>query len=170
MLQNCFSTFLGKTTFSSAFKTLNLKNSLKLSFSAFGSIKKRFLMVKSCLEHISKLILIGKSFASYMYSMYVFHICILCMYSTHEFMIFVCKASWLSRPLGAKIHENSTCETKLCFKSWFDVAKRKISSRGSLLHFLVMDVGAFCVELWSLYCSKRIPVLMSYIYIFIFII
>ena len=46
--------------FSSVFKTLNLKNSLKLSFSGFGSIKKRFLMVKSCLEHISKLILIGK--------------------------------------------------------------------------------------------------------------
>ena len=26
-----------------------------------------------------------------------------------------------------------------------------------------MDVGAFCVELWSFYCSKRISVPMSYI-------
>ena len=119
-------------------------------------------MVKSCLEHISKLILIGKSLANYlymyvcyvcmlcmyamyvfcifyvlyvwyvwyvctlcMYSMYVFYVCILCMYlmhaldlcilcmySTYAFRIFVCKASWLSRPPGAKIHENSTCESK----------------------------------------------------------
>ena len=119
------------------FEPLNLKNSLKLSFSGFGSIKKRFLMVKSCLEHISKLILMGKSLANYMYmyvffvcfqymySMCVFYVCILCMYlmhaldlcilcmySTYAFRIFVCKASWLSRPPGAKIHENSTCESK----------------------------------------------------------
>ena len=111
-------------------------------------------MVKSCLEHISKFMLIGKSLANYlymlcmyamyvfcifyvlyvlyvlyvwyvwyvctlcMYSMYVFYVCILCMYlmhaldlcilcmySTYAFRIFVCKASWLSRPPGAKIHE-----------------------------------------------------------------
>ena len=40
-----------------------------------------------------------------MYFMYVFYLCILCMYSTYAFRIFVCKASWLSRPPGAKIHE-----------------------------------------------------------------
>ena len=122
------------------FKTLNLKSSIQIKFSGFGSIKKRFLMVKSCLEHISKLILIGKSLANYLYmyvfyvcilcmysmysmyvlyvctlcmsSMYVFYLCILCMSSTYAFRIFVCKASWLSRPPGAKIHENSTCESK----------------------------------------------------------
>ncbi len=40
-----------------------------------------------------------------MYAMYVFYVCMLCMYSTYAFRIFVCKASWLSRPPGAKIHE-----------------------------------------------------------------
>ena len=134
-------------------------------------------MVKSCLEHISKLILIGKSLANYctcmyvcyvcmlcmlcmyamyvfcifyvlhvwyvwyvctlcMYSMYVFYVCILCMYlmhaldlcilcmySTYSFRIFVCKASWLSRPLGAKIHEKTAPANprrslfEKCFKS-----------------------------------------------------
>ena len=75
-----------------------------------GSVKKRFLMVQSCLEHIPKLILIGKSLANYlnnwsrssffstlygyidvfyvcilcMYSMYVFHVCILCMYTMYS--------------------------------------------------------------------------------------
>ena len=43
-----------------------IKNSLKSSFSAVGSIKKRFLMVESCLEHISKRILIGKSLVNYL--------------------------------------------------------------------------------------------------------
>ena len=97
-------------------------------------------MVESCLEHIPKLILIGKSLANYlymyvcyvcmlcilcMYSMYVFYVyciycmycmycmyvryvCTLCMYSmysTYAFRICVCKASWLSRPPGAKIHD-----------------------------------------------------------------
>ena len=45
-------------------ETYNLKNSLKCSVSGLGSIKKRFLMVESCLEHISKLILIGKANAN----------------------------------------------------------------------------------------------------------
>ena len=47
------------------FESYNVKNSSKWSFSVFGSVKKRFLMVESCLEHISKLILIGKSMANY---------------------------------------------------------------------------------------------------------
>ena len=47
----------------SDFKTYDLKNSLKCSVSGLGNIKKRFLMVESCLEHISKLILVGKSMA-----------------------------------------------------------------------------------------------------------
>ena len=44
------------------FEVYNVKNSYKLSFSAIGSIKKRFLIIKTSLEHISKLILIGKTF------------------------------------------------------------------------------------------------------------
>ena len=43
-------------------------------------------MVKSCLEHISKLILIGKSLANYLY-MYVFYVCILCVYSMYVFYV-----------------------------------------------------------------------------------
>merc|ERR1712110_818447 len=99
MLQNLFSTFLGKAKFCQVFNTSTLNNSLKLSFSGFGSIKKRFLMVKSCLEHISKLILIGESLANYlymyvfyvcfqyMYSMYVFYVCVLCMYAMYVFYV-----------------------------------------------------------------------------------
>ena len=41
-------------------------------------------MVKSCLEHISKLILIGKSLANYLY-MYVFYVCFLCMHAKYVF-------------------------------------------------------------------------------------
>ena len=41
----------------------------------------------------------------FMYLMHALDLCILCMYSTYAFRIFVCKASWLSRPPGAKIHE-----------------------------------------------------------------
>ena len=44
----------------SDFETYNLKNSLKCSVSGLGNIKKRFLMVESCLEHISKLSLVRK--------------------------------------------------------------------------------------------------------------
>ena len=47
------------------FESYKVKNSSKWSSSAFGSVKKRFLMVESCLEHISKLILIGKPMANY---------------------------------------------------------------------------------------------------------
>ena len=43
-------------------------------------------MVKSCLEHIPKLILIGKSLANYL-CMYVCYVCILCMYSMHVFYV-----------------------------------------------------------------------------------
>ena len=45
----------------SNFETSNFKKSLKYSFSGMGNIKKRFLMVESCLEHISKLILVRKT-------------------------------------------------------------------------------------------------------------
>ena len=123
-------------------------------------------MVKSCLEHISKLILIGKSLANYLYmyvfyvcilcmyseysmscmyvrfvcilcmysmhafyvcilcmhSIYVFYLCILCMFSTYAFRIFVCKASWLSRPPGAKSMKTALANPRMslfenCFKS-----------------------------------------------------
>ena len=60
-----------------------------------------------------------------MYAMYVFYVCILCMYlmhaldlcilcmhSTYAFRIFVCKASWLSCPPGAKIHEKQHLKYK----------------------------------------------------------
>ena len=46
------------------FESYIVKNSTKWSFSGFGSVKKRFFMAKSCLEHIPKLILIGKSMAN----------------------------------------------------------------------------------------------------------
>ena len=80
-----FRHFLENDVFSLVFNTLNLKSSLILSFPGFGSIKKRFLMVESCLEHIPKLILIGKSLANYlyMYVCYVCMLCILCMYSMY---------------------------------------------------------------------------------------
>ena len=48
------------------FESYIVKNSMKWSFSGFGSVKKRFFMAKSCLEHISKLIMIGKSNANYL--------------------------------------------------------------------------------------------------------
>ena len=51
----------------SDFETYNLKNSLKCSVSGLGSIEKRFLMVESCLEHISKLILVRKTIFIYIY-------------------------------------------------------------------------------------------------------
>ena len=44
----------------SKFEAYDLNNSLKYSFSGVGSIKKRFLMVESCLEHSSKLSLVRK--------------------------------------------------------------------------------------------------------------
>ena len=46
------------------FERYIVKKSTKWSFSGFGSVKKRFFMAKSCLEHIPKLILIGKSMAN----------------------------------------------------------------------------------------------------------
>ena len=49
----------------SDFENCIVKNSSKWSFSAFGSVKKRFLRVESCLEHVSKHLLIGKSMANY---------------------------------------------------------------------------------------------------------
>ena len=48
------------------FESYIVKNSSKWSVSDFGSVKKRFFMAKSCLEHISKFILIGKSNANYL--------------------------------------------------------------------------------------------------------
>ena len=45
----------------SKFEAYNLKNSSKYSFSGVGSIKKRFLMVESCFQHISKIILVRKT-------------------------------------------------------------------------------------------------------------
>ena len=42
-----------------------------------------------------------------------------------------------------------------------------LSDDGECLALLIscgiIDLGAFCVELWSFYCSKRISVPMSYI-------
>ena len=64
-----------------------------------------------------------------MHSMHVFYACILCMYSTYAFRIFVCKASWLSRPPGAKINEKTAPANprrslfEKCFKSWFDIVR-----------------------------------------------
>ena len=141
-------------------------------------------MVKSCLEHISKLILIGKSLANYlymyvfyvciqymysmyvsyvcvlcMYFMYVFYLCILCMYSTYAFRIFVCKASWLSRPPGAKIHEKQ--QMRIQEGHFLKIALNldlTLSDDGEcpalLISCGIIDLGAFCVELWSFFVSN----------------
>ena len=145
-------------------------------------------MVKSCLEDISKRILMGKTLANYlymyrfyvciqcMYSMYVcilcmcsmyvfyvFYLCILCMYSTYAFRIFVCKASWLSRPPGAKIHEKQHLQIQEghFLKSALNL-DLTLSDDGKCLALLkssrIIDLGAFCVELRPFYCRKRISV------------
>ena len=150
-------------------------------------------MVESCLEHIPKLILIGKSLANYlymyvcyvcmlcilcMYSMYVFYVCILCMYfiyvfylcilcmySTYAFRIFVCKASWLSRPPWAKIHEKQ--HLRIQEGHFLKIALNldlTLSDDGKCPALLkssgIIDLGAFCVELWPFFVSKRISVPM----------
>ena len=46
------------------FESYIVKNSSKWSVSDFGSVKKQFFIAKSCLEHIPKLILIGRSMAN----------------------------------------------------------------------------------------------------------
>ena len=103
-----------------------------------------------------------------MYLMYVFYLCILCMYSTYAFRIFVCKASWLSRPPGAKIHEKQHLRIQggPFLKSALNL-DLTLSDDGECLALLIscgiIDLGAFCVELWSFYVSKRISVPMSYI-------
>ena len=158
-------------------------------------------MVKSCLEHISKLILIGKSLANYlymfvcyvcmlcmysvysmycmygmygMYAMYVFYVCIssmysiLCilwMYSTYVFRIFVCKASWLSRPPGATIYEKQHLQIQeghfLKSALNLDLTLSDYGKCPALLEsFGIIDLGAFCVELWPSQVSYRISVPM----------
>ena len=143
-------------------------------------------MVKSCLEHISKLISIGKSLANYlymyvcyvcilcMYSMYVFcilyvlYVCTLCMYSmysTYAFRICVCKASWLSRPPGAKIHEKQHLRIQEghFLKSALNL-DLTLSDDGKCPALLkssgIIDLGAFCNELRTFFVSKRISVPM----------
>ena len=114
----------GKIIFCSVFKTLTLKNSFKLSFSGFGSIKKLFLMVKSCLEHISKLILIGKSLANYLYM-----------------QIQGCHFLKSALNLDLTLSDDGKCPALLIYSG-------------------IIDLGAFCVELWSFFVSKRISVPM----------
>ena len=100
--------------------------------------------------------------------MYVFYACILSMYSMHAFRIFVCKASWLSRPLGAKI----PWKQHLRFQEghFLKIALNLVLTLPDdgkfpalLISCGIIDLGAFCVELWSFFVSKRISVPMSYI-------
>ena len=103
-----------------------------------------------------------------MYFMYVFYLCILCMYSTNEFRIFVCKASWLSRHPGAKIHEKQHLRIQeghfLKSALNLDLTPSEDGKCPALLKSSgIIDLGAFCVELWSFYVSKRISAPMSYI-------
>ena len=104
-----------------------------------------------------------------MYSMYyVLYVCTLCMYSmysTYAFRIFVCKASWLSRPPGAKIHEKQHLRIQEghFLKSALNL-DLTLSDDGKcpglLISSGIIDLGAFCVDLWSFYCKKRISVPM----------
>ena len=86
----------------------NFKNSLKIRFLGFGSVKKGFLMVQRCLKHIPKLILIGKSLANYLNNwsrpplfstvyvyIDVFYVCILCMYSMSVFYVWTLCILWM---------------------------------------------------------------------------
>ena len=103
-----------------------------------------------------------------MYSIYAFYACILCTYSTYAFRIFVRKASWLSRPPGAKIQEKQHLRIQEghFLKSAFNLALT-LSDDGKCPALLkssgIIDLGAFCVELWPALVSKRISIPMSYI-------
>ena len=100
-----------------------------------------------------------------MYLMHALDLCILCMYSTYAFRIFVCKASWSSRPPGAKIHEKQHLRIQEghFLKSALNL-DLTLSDDGECLALLIscgiIDLGAFCVELWSFHVSKRISVPM----------
>ena len=48
------------------FESYIVENSSKWSVSDFGSVKKRFFIAKSCLEHIPKHILLGRSMANFL--------------------------------------------------------------------------------------------------------
>ena len=127
----------------------------------------------------------------YMYYMYVLYVCIICMYymyvlyvcsicmsymyvlfvciSVQEFS-FLCKASQISRPPGAKIHRKTIAANPR--RSIFEkesalnlVLIANSESRGKMLHIplKIMDLGALCVELWLKQVLYRILVPMSYI-------
>ena len=102
-----------------------------------------------------------------MYVFYVFYLCILCMYSTYAFRIFVCKASWLSRPPGAKNQWKQ--HLRIQEGHFLKIALNLVLTLPddgecpALLISCGIDLGAFCVELWSFFVSERISVPMSYI-------
>ena len=59
----------------------------------------------------------NRSFVSYgenyIYIYIYIHILYIYIYVYYMFRIcFLCKASWLSRPPGANIHKNTTCESR----------------------------------------------------------
>ena len=95
-----------------------------------------------------------------MHSMYVFNVCILCMYSTYAFRIFVCKASWLSRPPGAKINEKQHLRIQEghFLKSALNL-DLTLPDDGEcpalLISCGIIDLGAFCVDLWSFRQQKN---------------
>ena len=77
-------------------------------------------------------------------------------------------ASWLSLPLGANIHEKQ--QMRIQEGHFLKIALNldlTLSDDGECLGLLIscgiIDLGAFCVELWSFFVSKRISVPMSYI-------
>ena len=90
------------------------------------------------------------------------------MYSTYRFRTFVCKASWLSRPPGAKIHEKQHLRIQEghFLKSALNL-DLTLSDDGECLVLLIscgiIDLGAFCVELWPKQVLHRISAPMSYI-------
>ena len=78
-------------------------------------------------------------------------------------MIYVCK---LFLPPGAKINEKQ--HLRIQEGHFLKIALNldlTLPDDGACPTFLIrpgiIDLGAFCVELWSFYCSKRISVPMS---------
>ena len=117
-------------------------------------------MVQRCLDHISKLILLGKSLANYLNTLYstlymymnVFYACILSMYSMHVFY-----SGHLVDPQGPfgrmfrklRIQGRMQIFEKMSQKGLNHDLRLEVETRGKMLQIPLknVDLGAFCVEL-----------------------
>ena len=76
--------------------------------------------------------------------------------------------SWVSPPSGAEIHEKQ--QMRIQEGHFLKIALNLVLTLPDdgecpalLISCGIIDLGAFCVELWSFFVSKRISVPMSYI-------